>query len=141
MRTMAIHIIEVSPMIVMLMKICVVICRVHKPGVPHGPASQQRLGPAGNIVNDAQLLGQPKILNDRAEGKSNLRPEGLAEEERRPLPTLSRLSDRKASLRRNNARFRLWHASPTGRPSQTSLPTLTRGSDRGCTKPLLIALL
>ena len=67
---MAIHIIEVSPMIVMLMKICVVICRVHKPRVPHGPASQQRLGPAGNIVNDAQLLGQPKILNDRPEWRS-----------------------------------------------------------------------
>jgi len=32
-------------------------CRVHKPRVPHGPASQQRLGPADNIVNNAQLLG------------------------------------------------------------------------------------
>jgi len=46
--------------------------------VPHGPASQQNLGPADNVANDAQLLGRPKIPNDRPEGQSNLRPEGLA---------------------------------------------------------------
>ena len=40
---------------------------VHKPGVSHGPASQQKLGPADDVAddvaNDAQLMGQPKYLN------------------------------------------------------------------------------
>ena len=62
-----------------------------------------------------KLLGRPKYLNDRPEGLSNLRLEGLAEEERRPLPTPARLSDRK----KNNARFRLqpafgWPLRPEG---------------------------
>ena len=39
-----------------------------------------------------------QIPNDRPQGRSNLRPEGLAEEERRPFLTPARLSDRKASL-------------------------------------------
>ena len=43
-------------------------CRVHKPGVPHGLASQQRLGPAGNIAKNAQLMGRPKYINNKAEG-------------------------------------------------------------------------
>jgi len=120
-------------------------CQVHKPRVLHGPASQQKLGPADDVANDAQLLGQPKYLNDRPEGQSNLRPEGLAKEEWRPLLTPAHLSDRKVSLRRNNARFstpaRLWTAYPTERPGQTPLPTPTRVSDRGYTEPLLIALL
>ena len=32
-------------------------CWVHKPGVPNGPASQQKHGLADVITNDAQLLG------------------------------------------------------------------------------------
>ena len=47
--------------------------------------------------------------------------------------------DRKASLKRNNTRFRLRPISPTGRPGQTPLLTLTRSSDRECIEPLLIA--
>ena len=43
-----------------------------------------------------KLLGQPKYLIKRPEGRSNLRPEGLAKEERRPLSTSA--------------------ASPSGRP-------------------------
>ena len=38
----------------------------------------------------------PKHLNNRPEGQSNLRPEGLAEEEWRLLSTLAHLSDRSA---------------------------------------------
>ena len=49
-----------------------------------------------------------------------LRPEGLAKEEQTPLLTPSRLSDRKAWPRRNNA---------------------TSDSDRGYTEPLLTTLL
>ena len=56
---------------------------------------------------NAQLMGRPKYLNSRPEGRSKFRPESLAEEEWRPLPTPARLSDRKASLRRNIARFGL----------------------------------
>ena len=118
-------------------------CRVHKPGVPHGPASQQRLGLADNVANNAQLMGWPKHLNDMPEGQSNLRPEGLAEEERRPLLTPARLSDRKALRRRNNTRFR--HRPTSGRPlrleglAKTPLPTPTRFSDRECAEPLLTA--
>jgi hypothetical protein len=44
-------------------------CRVRKPGVPSGPAHQQRLGPADNAANDAQLLDQPKYLMNRPEGR------------------------------------------------------------------------
>ena len=65
-----------------------------------------------------------KHLNDRLEGQSNLRPEGLAEEERRLLPTLARLRT----------------ASPTGRPGQTPLPTPTRFSDRECAEPASVRL-
>ena len=36
-------------------------CRVHKPGVPHGPASQQKLGPADDVANDAQTPGSAQI--------------------------------------------------------------------------------
>ena len=43
-----------------------------------------------------KLLGRPKYLNNRLEGRSNLRPEGLAKEKQRSLPTPARLSDRKA---------------------------------------------
>ena len=32
-------------------------------------------------------MGRPKYLNDGAEGQSNHRPEGLAEEERHPFST------------------------------------------------------
>ena len=56
----------------------------------------KRLGLVDNIANNAQLLGQPKYLDNRPEGRSNLRLEGLAKEERRPLLTLARLSDRSA---------------------------------------------
>ena len=99
------------------------ICRVHKPGVPHGSASQQRLGPAENVTNDTQLVGRPKYLNDRPEGiqsltgrpgrggttpasdsDPSLRPEGLTKEEQRSLPTPAHL----------------WMASPTGRPGQNT---------------------
>ena len=55
--------------------------------------SNKRIGPEDNVANDAQLLGRPKYLDDRPEGRSNLRSEGLAEEERRPLPTPAHLSD------------------------------------------------
>ena len=66
-----------------------------------------------------------------------LRPEGLAKEERRSLPTPPRFSDRKSWPKR---RFRLRPVSPTGRPGQTPLLTPTRVSDRGCTEPLLTSL-
>ena len=58
-------------------------------------------------ADNAQLMGRPKYLNDGPKGRSNLRPEDLAKEEWRPLPTLARLSDQKASLKRNNAHLRL----------------------------------
>ena len=70
------------------------VCRIHKTGVPHRLASQQKLGPVDNVANDAQLLGRPKHLNDRPEERSNLRPEDLADEERRPLLTPTRFFDR-----------------------------------------------
>ena len=62
--------------------------------------------PNGGLAqaDNAQLIGQPKFLNDRPEGRSNHRLEGMAEEERRPLLTPVRLSDR-------NARFGLWPVS------------------------------
>ena len=89
-------------------------------------------------ADNTQLMGQPKYQNDGPEGRSNHRPEGLAEEERRPLPTPVCLSDRRA-------RFGLQPAP--GRPlrpkglAKALLPTLTRIFDRGCAKPLLTALL
>ena len=88
-----------------------------------------------------KLLGRPKYLNDRPEGRSNLRPEGLAKEEQRSLPTLACLSDQKVWPKRNNARFRLHPASSTERPGQTPPLTPTHVSDQGCTEPLLTALL
>ena len=45
------------------------------------------------LQTNVQLMGRPKYLNNRPERRSNRRPEGLAKEERRPLPILARLSD------------------------------------------------
>jgi len=108
--------------------------RVHKPKVPHGPASQQRLGLAEDVANDTQLLGWPKYLNDRPEGRSNLRPEGLSKEERRPLPTMARLSDRKDSF-----------PTPTHLSDRKAWPNNASDSNPrlrpGYTEPLLTALL
>ena len=75
-------------------------CWVHKPEVPHGPASQQKLGLADNVANDAKLLGQPKYLTIDLKGDlisdqkawprgtapasdfgPPLRPKGLAEKD------------------------------------------------------------
>ena len=36
-------------------------------------------------ADSAQLMGRPKSLNNRPKGRSSHRPEGLAEEEQRPL--------------------------------------------------------
>ena len=57
---------------------------------------QQRLGPADDVVNDAQLLGRPRYL------KTGQKDDPI--------------SDWKAWPRRNGVRFRLRPASPTGRP-------------------------
>ena len=46
-----------------------------------------------NTTNNTQLLGRPKYLNNRPEGRSNHRPDDLAEEERRPFLTPAHLSD------------------------------------------------
>ena len=43
-------------------------CRVHKPRVSHGPAFQQKLSPADDVANNAQLLGWPKNLTIGQEG-------------------------------------------------------------------------
>ena len=43
-------------------------CRVHKPGVPRRPAFQQKLGPADDVANDAQLLDWPKNLTTGQKG-------------------------------------------------------------------------
>ena len=71
-------------------------CRVYKPRVPHGSASQQRLGPADDIANDAQLLGRPKYLNNCPEGRSNLSTGRPGQGGTRSLSTPARLSDQKA---------------------------------------------
>ena len=113
-------------------------CRVHKPRVPNGPASQQKLGSADDIANNAQFLGRPRypIIGQKGD----------------------LVSDRKAWPRRVDARFRLRPASPTRRLGQggttlasdrkacprkgrCSLSTSTRFSDREYTEPLLTALL
>ena len=88
------------------------------------------------LQTNTQLMGRPNYLNDRPEGRSNLRREGLAEEERLPLLTLARLSDWKASPL---TLAYLRTASPTGRPSQTPLPTSTHFSNREHAETLLIA--
>ena len=90
-------------------------------------------------ADNAQLMGRPMILNNRPEGRSNHRPEGLAEEKRRPFfdsgpplrlehslrspsPPSDSLSDRKA-----------W--------PKALLLTSTHVSDRGYAKTLLTARL
>ena len=120
-------------------------CRVHKPGVPHGLASQQRLGPTDDVANNAQTPGLAQIPKQQArraiqsptgrpiQGGTTpasdsglpLRPEGLTKEEQCSLLTLARLRT----------------ASSTGSPGQIPLLTLTAVSGRGRTEPLLIALL
>ena len=38
------------------------------PGFLMDQLPKQRLGPTDNVANDAQLMGQPKHLNDRLKG-------------------------------------------------------------------------
>ena len=139
-------------------------CPVHKPRVPHGPTSQQKLGPADDVANDTQLLGQPKDLTTSQKGDPITDRKAWPRNRQRLLLTPARLSDRKARPRRNGARFRLRSTSPTGRPGQggTALasdpspplrpeglakeewhspPTSTCLSDRKATEPLLTTLL
>ena len=82
--------------------------KVHKSEVSHGPASQQKLSPADDVANDAQLLGRPKYLTTSQNGDP--------------------VSDQKARPRRDVARFRLRPASPTGRPGRggTTLASAAR---------------
>ena len=91
--------------------------RVHKPGVSHGPASQQRLGPADNVANDVQLLGRPKYLKRQA-GRAIQSPTG-----RPGRGETTPVSDSGPPLRPGHS-----HRSPaclrttslTGRPSQST---------------------
>ena len=114
----------------------VIECRVHKPGVLADRLPSKGLAQQITSRTNAQLMGRPKYLNSRPEGRSKFRPESLAEEEQRPLLISAHLSDR-------NARFGLQPAS--GRPlrleglAKTPLPTPTRFSDRDCVEPLLTA--
>ena len=117
-------------------------CRVHKPGVPRGLASTPRLGPSRQHVTHGPAQ---ESKNNRPEGRSNHRPEGLAEEEQRPLvgyfgpplqperslrlqPPPDGLSDRKAwpktllptptpRLRPGTRRKPAYRSSPTGTAS------------------------
>ena len=73
-------------------------CRVHKPGVPHGHASQQKARPGRRRCERRATSGPAQNPNDRPEGRSNLRPEGLA--------------------KRNSVRFRLRPTSSTRRPGR-----------------------
>ena len=100
-------------------------CRVHKPGVLYGPTSQQRLSPADDVANDAQLLGRPKYLTTGRKSGPVSDRKARPRRGRRSLPTPTHFSDRKARPRRG----------------RRSLPTPTRFSDRGYTEPLLTALL
>ena len=82
-----------------------------------------RLPNKGSAQADSeQLMGQPKYPNNRPEGRSNHRPEGLAEEEQRPFVD----------------------SGPPLRPeglAKTLLPTLTPRLRPGYVKTLLTALL
>ena len=53
-------------------------CRIHKPGVPNGPAFQQKVQPSRRRCRRRATPGPAQITNDRPEERSSLRPEGLA---------------------------------------------------------------
>ena len=68
-------------------------------------------------ADSAQLMGQPKSLNNRPEGRSNHQLKGLAEEERHPPSDSGPPLRPEHSLR---SPTRLWTASSTGRPVQNT---------------------
>ena len=111
-------------------------CRVHKPRVPRGPASTPRLGPSRQHTTHGPAQ---ESKNNRPEEQSSHRPEGLTEEERRPLvdyfgPPLR--SER--SLRTPAASG--WPLRSEGL-TQALLPTPTPRLRPGFTETLLTALL
>ena len=69
------------------------------------------------LQTNVQLMGRPKYLNDRPEGRSNHRPEGLAKEERLPFSNSGPPLRPERSLR-SPAHLRT--ASPTGKPGQST---------------------
>ena len=71
-------------------------CRIHKPGVPNGPAFQQKLGPVDGITNDVQLLGRPRYLTTGRKSDPVSDRKAWPRRGRRSLPTPTRLSDQKA---------------------------------------------
>ena len=101
--------------------------------LPNKGSAQQ-----ATLQANTQLMGQPNYLNDRPEGRSNHRPEGKVEEERRPFLTPAHLSNRSALIGLQPASG--WPLRPEGL-AKALLLTLTRVSDWGYTKPLLTALL
>ena len=109
--------------------------RVHKPEVPRGPASQQRLGPSRQTHNSwagpsTKMTGQrgDRIFDQEAWPKrNNVR-----------FPILAHLSDwsTRFGLQPTFGRSLLPEGLAKALP-----PTPTHVSDRGCAKPLLMALL
>ena len=84
-------------------------------------------------ADNAQIMGQPKYQNNRPEGRSNHRPEGLTEEERRPFSNSSPPLRPERSLR---SPTHLWTASLTGRPGQSTTSDSDPTSPTGvCKKP------
>ena len=68
-------------------------------------------------ADNVQLMGRPKYLNNRPEGRSNHRSEGLAKEERRPFSDSCPPLRPEGSLR-SPAHLRT--ASLTGSPGQST---------------------
>ena len=92
----------------------------------------KRLGPADNVANDAQLMGRPKNLNNRPEGRCNHRSEGL------PTRSSARFL---TPAHRYDQSFHFGLQPTSGRPlrperlAKAPPLTLTRVSDRGCSNP------
>ena len=110
------------------------ICRVHKPRVPHGPASQQRLDPAANMVNKHVTHGPAQVPKRQAR-RAIQSPIGRSGGGGTASVSDSGPPFRPERSLRSPARFRT--ASPTERPGQNT----ASDSDRACAEPLLTALL
>ena len=108
--------------------------RIHKPGVPRGPASPQRLGPSIQHATHGPALESKQQARRAIQSPTGRSGQGGG-------APVFRLRTTSPTGVLTSVSSRLWTVSPTGRPGKALPPTPTPHLRPGYAKTLLTALL